>query len=348
MTRVRQPKLRPISTSRSASAPVAAMDIGSNTVHITVARRGATDADLEILADESDLVRLGHDVGESGALGEERTERAIAALRQYTLLARMLGCETNLCVATGGVRAASNGAEFLARARRETGLDIRMVTGDQEGTLSYWGASSDGPALKGNRAVVDLGGSSLEVAVGHDAVLRWRVSLPLGAGALRDQIRFSDPPTLAELNRAYQVAHETLAPHPPPQPLEEVAVCGGTARAIATVGTSIFGDESDRITLRNGLLVEVMGPQVLTRFHLESVLATLTKQPSWKIASRFAMKPARARILAAGVISLLAAMERTGVSRMRVSGRGIREGAILAWSHAGHDWLNAASRGVGW
>lgn len=345
---MRQPKARPIPSTTATSKHVAAMDIGSNTVHITVARRGKSDADLEILADESDLVRLGHDVGAMGALGEERTERAIAALRQYTLLAGMLSCETILCVATGGVRAASNSAEFLTRARRETGLDIHMITGEQEGTLSYWGASSDGPPLKGDRAVVDLGGSSLEIAVGRGAALRWRVSLPLGAGALRDGVGFSDPPTLDELNRAYQMAHKALAPHTPPQPLEEVAICGGTARAIASVGVRLLGDETDRITMRDGRLVEVTGPQILTRFHLESVLATLTKQPAWKIASRFSMKPARARILAAGVISLLAAMERVGVSRMRVSGRGIREGAILAWLHTGRDWLNAASRGAGW
>jgi exopolyphosphatase/guanosine-5'-triphosphate,3'-diphosphate pyrophosphatase len=345
---VRQLKGQSIQASKTTSKPVAAMDIGSNTVHVTVARRGVTDADLEILADESDLVRLGHDVGAMGALGDERTERAIDALRQYTLLAGMLGCETILCVATGGVRAASNGAEFLARARRETGLDIHIISGEQEGMLSYWGASSDGPPLKGDRAVVDLGGSSLEIAAGHGTRLRWRVSLPLGAGALRDRIGFSDPPTLAELNHAYQAAHEMLAPYAAPQPLEEVAVCGGTARAIANVGVRIFGDETDRITVRDGRLIEVTGPQILTRFHLESALATLTKQPAWKIAQRFSMKPARARILAAGVISLLCAMESTGVSRMRVSGRGIREGAILAWLHAGRDWLNAARRGAGW
>ncbi len=345
---MRQPKAKSSLTPPATGKHVAAMDIGSNTVHITVARRGKTDADLEILADESDLVRLGHDVGAMGALGDARSERAIAALRQYTLLAGMLGCETILCVATGGVRAASNSAEFLARARSETGLDIHMISGEQEGMFSYWGASSDGPGVKGDRAVVDLGGSSLEIAVGRGTALRWRISLPLGAGALRDRVGFSDPPTLDELNEAYQAAHETFAPHVPPQPLEEVAVCGGTARAIATVGVRIFGDETDRITLRDGRLVEVVGPQILTRFHLESVLATLTKQPAWKIASRFSMKPARARILAGGVISLLAAMERTGVSRMRVSGRGIREGAILAWMHTGRDWLNAASRGAGW
>jgi exopolyphosphatase/guanosine-5'-triphosphate,3'-diphosphate pyrophosphatase len=332
----------------TTSNAVAAMDIGSNTVHITVARKGKTDADLEILADESDLVRLGHDVGALGALGETRTERAIDALRQYTLLAGMLGCETILCVATGGVRAASNGKEFLARARRETGLDIHMVSGEQEGMLSYWGAVSDGPPVKGDRGVVDMGGSSLEIASGHGTTLRWRVSVPLGAGALRDRIGFSDPPTLDELNQAYDAAHKILAQHTPPRPLEEVAVCGGTARTIANVGVRIFGDESDRITVRDGKLIEVTGPQVLTRFHLESVLATLTKQPAWKIASRFSMKPARARILAAGVISLLCAMEATGVSRMRVSGRGIREGAILAWLHTGRDWLNAAGRGSGW
>jgi exopolyphosphatase/guanosine-5'-triphosphate,3'-diphosphate pyrophosphatase len=345
---VRQPKVKPSPLTPATGKHVAAMDIGSNTVHITVARPGKTDADLEILADESDLVRLGHDVGAMGALGDARSERAIAALRQYTLLAGMLGCETILCVATGGVRAASNGAEFLARARRETGLDIHMITGEQEGMLSYWGASSDGPALKGDRAVVDLGGSSLEIAVGRGTALRWRISAPLGAGALRDRVGFSDPPSLDELNRAYAMAHETLAPYIPPQPLEEVAVCGGTARAIAAIGVRIFGDETDRITVRDGRLIEVRGPQILTRFHLESVLATLAKQPAWKIASRFSMKPARARILSAGVISLLVAMERAGVSRMRVSGRGIREGAILAWLHAGRNWLHAASRGSGW
>src|SRR5690242_17019978 len=103
LTRVRQPKVKPLPTTQTSSKHVAAMDIGSNTVHVTVARKGKTDADLEILADESDLVRLGHDVGAMGALGDARAERAIDALRQYTLLAGMLGCETILCVATGGV-----------------------------------------------------------------------------------------------------------------------------------------------------------------------------------------------------------------------------------------------------
>src|SRR5689334_8976175 len=136
--RVRQPKVKSLPTTQASGKHVAAMDIGSNTVHITVARKGKTDADLEILADESDLVRLGHDVGAMGALGDVRAERAIDALRQYTLLAGMLGCETILCVATGGVRAASNGGEFLARARRETGLDLHIVSGEQAGRLRYW------------------------------------------------------------------------------------------------------------------------------------------------------------------------------------------------------------------
>jgi exopolyphosphatase/guanosine-5'-triphosphate,3'-diphosphate pyrophosphatase len=339
----------------ASPAPIAAVDVGSNTVHVTVARRlddGTRLGGLEIIADQSDLVRLGHDVAATGRLGPERTTRALAALRQYAALARMLGAEIVLGMATEGVRTAANCGTFVARAAAETGIPLHVIAGDQEAALSYWGATSQSAAEsavpRGPRAVVDLGGGSLELVIGEGTAVRWRVSLPLGAGAVRDRYGLSNPPTLGELDRAYQAVHALLASYAPPLPVDEFAVCGGTAGALAVLGTRVLGEGGPRIIVREGHLVEVTGPPILTRYHLEAVLALLHREPAARVAARHGIRPARARILSAGCIVLLATMERLGVSRLRVSARGLREGAILAYLHAGDAWLAAAARGTGW
>jgi len=193
--------------------------------------------------------------------------------------------------------------------------------------------------------VVDLGGGSLELVIGEGQHVTWRVSLPLGAGAVRDRFGLGDPPSLAQLDTAFQAARTNLAAVDPPRTPHEVEVCGGTAGALAALGSHLFGENLTRIAVRQGHFVEVKGRPILTRYHLETVLSVLTREPAATVATRYRIKPARARLLAAGSVVLLAAMERLGVSRLRVSRRGLREGAILAYIYAGENWLSAASHG---
>lgn len=325
---------------------IAGIDVGSNTVHLTVAR--PLDAnDLEILADESDLVRLGHDVAAQGAISEPRARRALAALRRYRLLAEMLSAQV-LCVATESVRGASNGALMLRRAREEAGVEVLTITGEQEGALGYWGATSGVSHITGQRMVIDMGGGSLQLTVGTGSRIAWRTSVPLGAGTVRDRYGLGNPPSLAQLDRAYHAVRETLREYQPPQPIEEVSVCGGTAGAIAALIQQLYGDDRHRVVPRNGHLVEVTGQRTITRHHLECLLAVLRDEPAEQLAARFSIKAARARILAAGVVSLLGSLEHVGVSRARISRRGIREGMILAWLQVGRGWLELASSGAGW
>ncbi len=330
----------PASKRARATSPIAAIDVGSNTVHVTVARPVLTDGvvTLETIADQSDLVRLGHDVASSGQIGPERAHRALAALARYVSLAHMLSAQTVLGIATEGVRSAANSAELVARAQTQAGIQLRVITGEQEASLSYWGATSDDPTAGELRGVVDLGGGSLELAVGEGKHVAWRVSLPLGAGAVRDRSGLDDPPTLAQLDGAFQAVRADLAAVSPPRTPHEVEVCGGTAGALAALGTHLFGENPTRIAVRQGHLVEVTDRPILTRYHLEAVLAVLAREPAATVAARYRIRPARARLLAAGSVALLAAMERLGVSRLRVSRRGLREGAILAYVYAGEDW----------
>lgn len=339
---------------KTIRTPLAAIDAGSNTIHLVVAEPSADGRDLRTLDDAQELVRLGADISALGAIGEERAARAVAAVRSQAERARRLGAAAVLGIATEGVRAAANALDFLRRVEAETGVRLELVSGDQEAALTYWGATSGvegeageaGEAIgaTGRRAVLDLGGGSLEVVVGSGEAIAWRVSLPLGSGAVHDRYAPADPALASELEVARSVAADALAPLVLPLPVDEALVCGGTATALAGLaaralnGTDATGGEGEKHG-KNGFVRE------LTRERLDALLTLLQGQPAAELSRRYRVDEARARLLGAGAVVLLAGMDRLGVDALRVSRRGIREGALLAYLHAGEGWLEAARRG---
>lgn len=326
----------------SHSRPLAAIDVGSNTVHLVVAEVIAEGTDLRVLADEQDLTRLGADVAAMGAISEARMQRARGALQTQVDLARARGAEVILGLATEGVRAASNAAAFLRRMRDETGLDLALVTGDQEGALTYWGATSGPDAGTGRRAVVDLGGGSLEIVTGIATSVEWRVSLPLGSGAVHARYAPADPPDTDELATAGATVAGMLAPLDVPDGITRAFVCGGTATALATAAARLESGENPPANGKNDK------QRLLTAARLDLLLATLTGLSAADAAATFKLRTERAHMLAAGAVVLRACLDRLGVDALTVSRRGIREGALLAWANAGDRWLDLATTGSGW
>lgn len=330
--------------------PLAAIDAGSNTVHLVVARPTNDGRDLRTLDDRLELVRLGADVSASGAIGEARAARAVVAIREQAARARELGAEIVLGIATEGVRAASNARDFLGRVERETGVRLELVTGDQEAALTYWGVTSaalpDGRAAGERQVVLDLGGGSLELVVGSGAAIEWRVSLPLGSGAVHDRYAPSDPPAATELAAARAVATAALELLRAPLPVAGALACGGTATALAALAARTL-PEPDAMDGEEVAVGGAGGPlRALSPATLERLVALLQAQPAAEIAATYRIAEERARLLAAGAMVLLAAMARLGVDRLQVSRRGIREGALLAYVRAGNGWLEAARRGA--
>jgi exopolyphosphatase/pppGpp-phosphohydrolase len=335
-------------------APLAAIDVGSNTIHLTVARPTADGSDLEYVADELELVRLGADVSRIGAIGPERMDRAIEVVRHQVEVARRCGAERVLGIATEGVRAASNGARFLDWVRVETGVTLDLITGDQEAALTYWGASSGLEDGHQRRAVLDLGGGSLELVVGEGSAVLWRASLPLGSGAMHDRFAPSDPPRADELTRVRVVVAEALAALDLPLPVGKTLASGGTATTLAVLAARALSPAGALAALD---IVEARGThratrvrrvRVLTDDMLHALLGLLQARPAAEIATRYQIEEGRARLLGAGTAVLLGAMERLGVQTLHVRKRGIREGALLAYCHHADDWLRAATDGAGW
>jgi exopolyphosphatase/pppGpp-phosphohydrolase len=317
--------------------PIGAIDVGSNTIHLVVGvPQGEHHDRLEILEDELEFVRLGAGVGNGGRIAPERIERGLAALRQMRDLARETGAQTILCGATEVMRKASNGPEFLARAKAELGLDIPVISGEQEAALTFWGATSDRALGQAESvAVADLGGGSMELVLGLGQRLTWRSSIPLGSGTMHDRFIQSDPPTPEEMAALRSdVASFLSTLDLPEQSGQEglLIVCGGTATTLLAFSWSALGITPAQTSL--------------SRAEVEEGIAMLLTYPAEEIASSYGVEAPRAQILGAGAAVLLELMRRLGVERMEISQRGIREGMILSYARRGTAWLEAAEHGT--
>jgi exopolyphosphatase / guanosine-5'-triphosphate,3'-diphosphate pyrophosphatase len=328
-------------SEQTSEQTIAAIDVGSNTVHLSVATVSADGAALATRADDVELVRLGADVTATGAIGAERAGRACVAVLRQLAIAREMGATIVLGLATEGVRRASNGERFIERVERETGLRLTLVSGDQEAALTYWGARG-GEASVTRAAVVDLGGGSLEVVIGSGRQVEWRVSLPLGSGALHDELAPADAPSAAELLQVSAVVRAALASQGPPLPITSVTACGGSATTLAALARRALGAQPAP-TAAQASARGALPP--LRHERIEALLGLLHRHPAEDLSLIYGVEIGRARLLATGAVILREAMLRLAAPMLDISVTGIREGAMLAYVRAGDGWLDAATRG---
>ncbi len=184
-------------TNESELPTLAAIDIGSNSVKLTIARRQPDGTIVEI-GRRTETVRLGAGVGETGRLAEDRIEATIAALKSFAEESRAMGAARILAVATEATRAAENGPAFLDRVYRETGITVEVIGGVREAELSFRGLATH-MDVRGHVVIADIGGGSTELIYAEDGTMQQVRSVPVGSGRLTDRHVVADPPGAAEL-----------------------------------------------------------------------------------------------------------------------------------------------------
>lgn len=166
----------PFERQTSGQGYLAVIDIGSNSVRLVVFS-GRTRVPSPIF-NEKLMCGLGAEVGQTGKMGADAIEMALSTLRRFKALCDQMQVQDIRIVATAAVRDAKNGKKFVERVRAETGFNIRVIDGGEEGRLSALGVLSGQPDAEG--LVGDLGGGSLELARVHHGEVTRTVSLPLG------------------------------------------------------------------------------------------------------------------------------------------------------------------------
>lgn len=204
---------------------VAAIDIGSNTIKLTVARldRGR----VRPFEGRAEVVRLSEGLAQTGRIREDRIERAIVTIQEFVDFSRSLGAETIMAVATEAARSAANGPAFLQRLTSEVGIDVEVIDGQEEARLTSEGVLAQIDAA-GDILIVDIGGGSTELIATRDGGVLDSTSLPIGSGVMTDTFVVADPPTSAELDAIEKEATERAGPFlSARQPFDRTVLVGG-------------------------------------------------------------------------------------------------------------------------
>ena len=257
------------------------------------------------------FTQLRRGVLDGGRISPEKIAEVVAVVSSQLALARELGAAEVLGVATAAVRRAANGAELITAVRDACGLEVVILSEEQEARMAFIGAATTlGHLPDGALGVVDVGGGSSELVVGvaPDEV-RWSASFAVGSGDLADLCLRSDPPSEAELRDAHDRVQQALAGVDVPQPAEAVAV-GGTATSLRLFAGAVLDSAAFRRSL-----------------------ALLATERAAVIAARFGLDTERVRLLPAGLLILQGASELLGAP-LQIGRGGLREGVLLEASRA--------------
>jgi exopolyphosphatase/guanosine-5'-triphosphate,3'-diphosphate pyrophosphatase len=293
---------------------LAAVDIGSNTVHALVG--DVVRGRLEDVAHYVEMPELGAQVARTGAIGT-RSKPAIRALRSVVARARTHGFEVLIAGATEAVRQARDGAEFARAAGEAIGTTVHLISANREAELSFLGVASR-HAVRREWVMVDLGGGSTEVVIARGREMLRSATLPIGSGVLASTY-FSDPPKPEERARMRRAALRELA-HAPDGEVERFVATGGTASNLPLV-----------LTHRNP-------PSVLTTADLLACESRLDRGRAAKVAEVIGLPASRVKAMRAGVEAMLLLLDWYGLAVLQISHEGLRHGMLLAYLEQGNDW----------
>ena len=292
---------------------IAAIDIGTNSVLLTVAEAGPDG--LRAVVERAEITRLGQGVDATGRLSEEGMARTVAVLKRYAAEARALGAQRIACVATSAARDAANGGELLNRIGG-LALTPEIIAGEREAQLVYRAARADFGGFNRPLAVVDIGGGSTEIVFGRGPDFSFRESLDLGSVRLTERLVREDPP--APDRPAVRAAAEgALREIPPPPSGADLVGVAGTVTTLATLALGLDAYDAARV---HGATLE--------RSDLERLCDRLWALPLADRRRLPGLQPGRADVLPAGAQILLSVLERLNLPRVLASDRGVRWGLL--------------------
>lgn len=306
---------------------VAAVDIGTNSLHLVIARL-LGQRTFEVIEREKEMVRLGSGAGDMTHLEPGAIERAIAVLARFRQVAEMHGARV-VAVATSAVREARNRGEFLSRALAEAGVSVEVISGAEEARLIHLGVLQAVPVFDQHLLLCDIGGGSTELLLGFQGESLAARSMKLGAIRLTQRFFAAEKATPAAVDSCRRFVRSTLSSFDREVKRHgfEVAVgSSGTIGAVCAMASTRHDDAAPK----------TMNSYTLVRADLDSVVKSLVKAPSVEARAKLAgMDPRRADIILAGALILEQVFEEFGIKEMRFSDYALREGVLLdAWRRA--------------
>ncbi len=303
----------------------ATIDVGTNTVRLLVADAD-TDGTYRPVFQEQVITRLGERLQETGTLSDMAVERTIRVLQRFAQTAKEHRVQEVLAVTTSAAREAKNRAEFLDRARREARIDLRVISGEVEATLTALGVAHALGPDHATMLIVDIGGGSTEFSAFEQGRVTGYVSLPIGVVKLTEAHLKGDPPSREELESATTSIRQTIRQVPASLNIPAAAILvatAGTPTTLAAIDLGMTTYDGERVTGHR-----------LSRKRIQGLLDRLCSLPLGRRSEIIGLEPARADVIVAGTLLTREILDLLGFDELTVSDGGLREGVLL--NHLAH------------
>jgi exopolyphosphatase/guanosine-5'-triphosphate,3'-diphosphate pyrophosphatase len=303
----------------------AAIDIGSNSCRLKIAR--VVQHQLKVLHEDREVTRLGGSVFETGLVSPESMAATLDALKRFYRATQSHGADKVRAVATAAMRDARNARAFLAWVRDETGWDVEIISGLEEGRLIHRGIMNNEPGVAGRCLLIDVGGGSCEISLSEHKRIKETVSVPLGAVRLTEEFLHSDPPSKEDIARLKQfIARELRRAERRVKPIrvQTVIATSGTAAALSEASHLV---EKQRSGKKNS---------ITPARNVRKLTEKLTKMTNDERMHVPGVGPRRSEIIVAGAQVFGELLEAYALPGFRYSPMGLRDG-ILAQMLAEQD-----------
>jgi exopolyphosphatase/guanosine-5'-triphosphate,3'-diphosphate pyrophosphatase len=307
---------------------LAAIDVGTNSLHMVVVRVEPNLPSFTIVAAEKETVRLGERCPQTGDLTEVAINRAIDALGRFKTRAESLGAETILAVATSATREAPNGQDFLQQVKKTLGLEVDLISGNEEARRIYLGVLSGMEFHSHPHVVIDIGGGSTELILGLGHEPRCLNSTKIGAVRLTREIVTHDPISEAEFWKMQSYIKGMLE-----RPVDEILGQLQAGETLKLVGTSGTVETIAMIHASNhlGSVPDPLQGYQVRLNDLKDIVENLRHLSIKERAQLPGISERRAEIILPGALILQEAMILLGQESLTVCERALREGVIVDW-----------------
>ena len=300
---------------------IAAIDIGTNSVHMIVVRV-RPDLSFEVIDREKAMVRLGAGGLDGRALTPEAMAAALTALSKFKRLAESHGVDEVVAAATSATREAKNGAEFLAEIERRTGIRPRVISGTEEARLIHLAAAYGVDVGSARAAVIDIGGGSVEITLGTAANVQLARSFKIGVIRLTERFVKSDPLSGRDERRLVKHVTSEISRH-----CEQIAAVGFD-RVIGTSGTILSIGAVAATAARGRPPAELRNLRVPAR-QVRQLRKQVTELDLEERLAIPALDPRRADLIVAGAVLLDTILRRLGAEDVTLCDLALREGLVL-------------------
>ena len=293
----------------------AAIDIGSNSVRLKIAR--IVGHKLREIHEDREVTRLGESVFRSGFLSPEAIATTVKVLRRFHRAVQRTGADSVRVVATSAMRDARNSRAFIEWVRSSTGWNVEIISGIEEARLIHLGIVSNLRISASPILMIDLGGGSCELTISDKHRMLSTVSLPLGAVRLTNDFLKHDPPRKTELQqlkgfvtREIERIRQRIAKAKP----KVVIATSGTAESLAAVGHNLYKTSGSENTV--------------SRAQMRRIDKRISRLPIEGRRKLQGIGPRRAEIIVAGALVYADLLERCQLRGFRFSPLGLRDGML--------------------